>query len=221
MGSGSPACAACARALRSVRLPRSQCMWCASCIGPCSQLPGEGWDRFEPAEPLSPVEAFPAGKALLAPPSHHSPLFCSQCSGRLSPFPTAGAVCTSPLTGGARVVMCTLLASSSSLGLRSLSVPSLWSVASCAAVWLLLPVCLCCCVSPVVPHIFWKLASPARAVAWGPKPFHAHLPPLHCLGSVRLGQHRFHGAIASLVICLSLPSLSPAPSFPSRKPPRS
>lgn len=87
------------------------------------------------------------------------------------------------------VVMCTLLAPSSSLGLRSLSIPSLWNVASCAAVWLLLPVCLCCRVSPVVPHIFWKLASPAHAVPQGPKPFHAHLPPLRSLGGAWLGRH--------------------------------
>lgn len=210
------ACDACAAAR-----PRARHQPCRPFGKPCSQLPGEGWEGFEPAELLSPVEAFPAGKALLAPTSHRSPLFCSWCSGHLSPFPTAGAVCASPLAGGAMVMVCTLLASSSSLGLRSLSVPSLWNVASCAAVWLLLPVCLCCCVSPVLPHIFWKLVSPALAVAQGPKPFHAHLPPLHCLGSMWLGQHRFHGAIASLVICLSLPSLSPAPSFPSRKPPRS
>lgn len=147
------ACGACAAARPQARPLGRACSW----------LPGEGWQGREPAELLSPVEAFLEGRALLAPPLHRSPLFCSRCSGRLSPFPTAGAVCASPLAGGATAVMCTLLASSSSLGLRSLSVPSLWNVPSCAAVWLLLPVCLCCRVSPVVPHIFWKLRPGGRS----------------------------------------------------------
>lgn len=178
---GPAECVAASLTVHAVRVLQHGPKPGASCVGPladpapcCLERARTGWEGFEPAELLCLVEAFPEGKALLAPPSHHSPPFCSRFFGCLSPFPTAEAVCASPLAGGAMVVMCTLLTSSSLLGFRSLSIPSLWNAPSCTAVWLLLPVCLYCHVSPVVPHIFWKLVSPAHAVAQGPKPFHAH-----------------------------------------------